>query len=351
MAVVILGAGHAGLPAAHYILKYYAAKFDLKVVLVSESEDYYWPIASPRAVLPDQLDDDNMFYNIPENFAKYPASRFEFVSSRAESWDPESNSVRLKSEDETERVLQYHTLIIATGYRAKDEMPWKLVGGSEKTHTTLADMREKIRQAGSIVACGKSVTLITSSDMILEARVLDSVRHTSKALLEKIDVQVLTGTRVKTITTNDMSGATVLELWEKDGSTETMTTDLFIPTCGTVPNTEFVPERLLQPSGYLRGDVNDIEPQQVNYAEAQVRHIMASFEKYLAGAPKLPIYHPNKQPNIHVVSIGPDYATGHVGSWRPWNFIFWFMKSRHLGTDSAAGCAAGKRFLLGGGLF
>lgn len=44
--VVILGAGLAGLPLAHHILKNKADKYDLKVVLVSPSDEFYWNLAS-----------------------------------------------------------------------------------------------------------------------------------------------------------------------------------------------------------------------------------------------------------------------------------------------------------------
>src|SRR4051812_1301399 len=44
---LILGAGMTGIPLAHYVLKHYSAKHDLKVILVSRSDEFYWNIGAP----------------------------------------------------------------------------------------------------------------------------------------------------------------------------------------------------------------------------------------------------------------------------------------------------------------
>lgn len=69
---VILGAGLTGLPLTHYVLKHYANKHDLTVILVSRPDEFYWNIETPRAAIPGQFTDDRVFFLVPKAFAKYP---------------------------------------------------------------------------------------------------------------------------------------------------------------------------------------------------------------------------------------------------------------------------------------
>lgn len=384
--IVILGAGYAGLPAAHYILKHKATRLDLKVFLVSPSEDYYWPLATPRVVVPDQMLDDKIFYSIPKAFQKYPSSRFEFVLGKAETWNPATNSVLVAMSDGSSRNIEYHTIIVATGTRAMNQMPWKLLDDSEKTRTALAKLRAEIKSAKSIVVGGggatgvevagelghyyaqagiKNIALVTSDTTVLEQRIMDQVRRDAHKQLEKLRVKVITSTRVVNVTTDASAGTTTLELKNSAGVTESIKTDLFVPAWGMTFNSDFVPADMRLPNGRLKvtktmqapgyknafivGDVADCQPLQVAYAEAQVRHVVTSLDQYFASGGQIPDYEIRDGPG-HIVSIGPGHGTGHLFNWKLWSWLVWYFKSRKLGTDYASACAEGKRFIVLGSL-
>ena len=382
--VVILGAGFAGLPAAHSILKHKATQLDLKVLLVSPSEDYYWSLATPRVVIPDQMSEDKIFFSIPKLFEKYPSSRFEFVQGKAETWSPETNSVLIKMNDSSTKTINYHAIIVATGSSAKNRMPWKLVGDSSETHGALSKLRDDIDKAGSIVVGGggatgvelagelgyayaqsgkKKVTLITSNNTVLEQRIMDRVRADAHHELEKLNIRLLTSTAV-TRTTTTTSGTTILELKKSDGTTETIETDLFVPTWGMTFNSDFAPPGMRLPNGRLKvtktmqaigyenafiiGDIADCEPLQISYAENQVKHVVAALDKYFVGG-KVPEYIPRDK-IAFAVAVGPGHAAGQLGSWKFWGWMIWYFKSRYLGTDYALACAQGRRFVVLGSL-
>ncbi|RWA06941.1 hypothetical protein EKO27_g8168, partial [Xylaria grammica] len=61
--VVVLGAGFAGLPIAHYLLRRTSAQHqDLRVILVTPHDTFYWKIASVRFALPDQMAEDKYMF-------------------------------------------------------------------------------------------------------------------------------------------------------------------------------------------------------------------------------------------------------------------------------------------------
>lgn len=387
--ILILGGGFAGIPAAHYILKHQAAKLDLKVVLVSQSEDFYWAVATPRVVIPGQMGEEKVLYNIPKQFEQHPSSRFEFVLGTARRWDPDQNSLTVTNNDGSSRTLSYHTIIVATGSHAKDQMPWKLVGGSAETRAVLAKVREDVRNADSIVVGGagptgvelagelgseyakagrKRVTIVTSADQVLEERVMGAVRQTARRELERMNIRVVTGTRITSVAdAGDAAGggATLLQLQKSDGSTETLRTDLFVPTWGMGFNSDFAPAGMRQPNGRLRvtksmqapgyknafivGDVADRFPQQVVYAEHAVKHVLTALEAYLAGG-AVPDLEIDEAKLGHVVSLGRDRAAGHMGSWKLPGWLLWWFKSRTLGTNYAPAIAKGKRFVILGSI-
>ena len=382
--VVILGAGFAGLPAAHYILKHHATKLNLKVLLISPSEDYYWSLATPRVVVPSLMSEDKIFFSISKLFKKYPSSHFEFILGKAETWSPDKSSVLVAMNDGHSRNIEYHTIIVATGSRAKNDMPWKLVGDSVETRTALAKLRKEIQDAKSIVVGGggatgveiagelgceyaqsgkKQISLITSETTVLEPRIMDRVRKEAHKELEKMKVNVITSTRVTKVT-NDASGATILETEKGDGTAQKIKTDLFIPSWGMTFNSDFVPEDMRLPTGRLKvtksmqapgygnafivGDVADCEPLQVVFAESQVKHVVSALDKYFAGG-NIPEYE-IKPRGGHIVSIGRNHATGQVLSWKVWSWILWYFKARTLGTDYAPACAEGERFIVIGSI-
>ncbi|KAH7249248.1 hypothetical protein B0J15DRAFT_561582 [Fusarium solani] len=370
---VILGAGLTGLPLAHYILKHYATTHDLKVILVSRSDEFYWNIATPRAAIPGQFTDDQVFFSIPKAFSKYPSQRFEF--------NPDENSVAINQSNGQTRMLHYDTILVATGSDYVDNMPWKLVGTSQETRSSLAKLRDAVDKAKSIVVGGggptgvefagelgheyakagkKDVTLVITDKLPLESKNLEATRQAAKKELEKLKVKVIPSARV-TNTTHKDGGGSILELTKADGTKQVLETDLFVPTWGVTFNTSFAPSSLLELNGrlkvtsslrapgydnvFLAGDAANAESYAATIREPQVRYLATAIGQYLAGA-EVQEYSPETKVGL-AASVGPSRGVGQMGNFNMWSFLVWYFKARHMCTNVAAEYAAGESLILG----
>lgn len=378
--VLILGAGFAGLPLAHYILKNYVDKFDLKVILVSRSREFYWNIAAPRAVIPGQFKDDAVLLDIPTAFAGYPAQRFEFVLGTVDSWKPDEDAVVVKVSGD-ERSIQYSTIIVATGSEYLDSMPWKLGETEEQTHIALARMRSDIERAETIVVGGagptgvefagelgyeyakigkKKVTLVMADAHPFESRVMPATRMAAVKELEKLGVSLLTKTRITKVSKSERGGQT-LELTKNDGSRSTLEAALFVPTWGVKYNTTFAPDALKEANGQLKvtstlrspgydnvflvGDAAKLDSYAAAVREVQVRHLAKALGKYFAGE-EVPEYSTPEKVTI-TATVGRGRGVGQLGNINLWSLFVWYFKGRHMCTNIAADYVAGKTLILG----
>ncbi|KAI0442644.1 putative FAD binding protein [Xylaria telfairii] len=376
--VVVLGAGMAGLPIAHYLLRKTSTQHtDLRVVLVSPHDTFYWKIASVRFALPDQMAEDKYMYPLAEQFTSYSPKKFELVIGAAETLDPEKNTVGVRADGEL-RNIEYHTLIVATGSRYRDNMPWKEVGTSAQTRASLAKLRSEIRDARSIVVAGagltgvefagelgsaygksglKEITLVGAGELPLEERIKKSVRETARNELKKLGVKYIGGARVTTKTSEGAASAKTITLTRADGTTQTLTADLVVPTFGVVPNTSFAPEAMrdaasgclkqgadLRVSGhkniFVVGDAGNLQPAQAANSDTQTRHLMTQFSSYFGGGPIKPYVFEADKTQV-ALTIGRDRGTGQVGSFQLWSILIWFLKGRYLGTNTADAYAKG----------
>jgi NADH dehydrogenase FAD-containing subunit len=379
--IVILGAGLTGLPLSHYVLKHYADKFDLKLILVSRSTEFYWNIGATRAAIPGQMDDNKVFYSIPQAFSKHSTHRFEFVLGTVENWSPNKNSVAVALENGLKRTIDYHTIVVATGSDYRDNMPWKLVGTNQQTHAALDKLRKDVENATSIVVGGggptgvefagelgceyaktgkKSVTLVMSESLPLESRVMKATRMAARKELEKLNVTVISDTRVTKERANDAKGIT-LELTKSNGTEETLKADLFVPTWGIGFNTSFAPASLREANGrlkvtkclrapgydnaFLLGDAANLDSYGASVREKQVRYLATALGKYLAGD-ELPEYTASDKISL-TIAIGRGRGVGEVNGWNVWSFLVWYLKGRNMCTDIVPDYVAGKRLILG----
>ncbi|KAI1215043.1 FAD/NAD(P)-binding domain-containing protein [Annulohypoxylon truncatum] len=385
--IVILGAGLAGLPLAHYLVSRTAPRDpDLRVVLVSPHAHFYWSLASVRFVLPASahaIPEDRYLFPIADQFANYPnsTSQFEFVSGAATQLHPDQNTVTVALNDGTQRELAYHTLVVATGTSYADGTPWKALDSTEETRAAIAKLRSQIDAASSIVVAGagatgvefagelgaayaktgkKKITLLSADALPLEPRIKEGVRRTAKAELERLGVEYIGNARVVSTSAPSNSGGdggeeiTITVNNDGKGSettTKTLTADLLIPTYGAKPNTSFAPPSLLSPSSpgrllqdtnlrspshpniFVLGDAGALQPPQAVYAEQQTRHLMQQFDSYLASGAVEPYVVDSKV--TYGVTIGPDRGVGQVGYFQIPSLLIWWMKGRYLGTDRA----------------
>ncbi|CRK46958.1 hypothetical protein BN1723_001233 [Verticillium longisporum] len=169
-----------------------------------------------------------------------------------------------------ERTIAYDALVIATGSRARDDMPWKELGTTDQTKARLGALRKQIAAANKIVVAGggttgvevagevgfefgrkKDVYFVIDKELPLGDNIREDVRRLARKELEKLGVKVIDRSKV-TGAREDGTGKTILQLTNASGATSELEADAYLPTFGLVPNTSFVPANLLDKNGLVR---------------------------------------------------------------------------------------------------
>ena len=380
--VVILGAGWAGLPLAHKLLKYTLpkAKHGLKVFLVSPNSHFYWNLAAVRGVIPGAIPDEQLFLPIEPGFAQYSTENFEFVLGKAERLNPERNTIEVARNDRTQRSLSYDQLVVATGSQICSNLPFKLIGTHEETLAALHSLQKQIDVAKSIVVAGagptgvetagelaaayggeKDITLIISGEHALQtSHVLPSVSQVVERDLQKLGVKLMCNTQVNNVETTakgEENAAAQTTLTLSNGST--LAADLYLPLFGVLVNTSFIPTGLLDSAGNLVmdktmrvvgtknvwgiGDVGNLEAKQVTVTDTQIIHLSAVLDSALTGqGGEVKEYKPSRKTMIFI-TMGKKYATGQMGGWKLWGWMVSYVKGRMLFVDTAQGYVGGKQ--------
>lgn len=167
-----------------------------------------------------------------------------------------------------ERVLSYDHLVLATGTRTAgdDVVPWKASGTHEAIMDTLHRTADRVKAAKHIVVAGagstgvevagelgfeyrkdKEIVLLSSGT----AGVLggDALASNAEAELRKLDVAVRQDARVES-TAALPDGKTEITLTGGDK----IVTDLYLPTMGMAPNTEYLPAKVLREDKFVAID-------------------------------------------------------------------------------------------------
>ena len=386
--VVILGAGWAGLPLAHKLLKHTAPRVaqergNLKVILVSPNSHFFWNVAAARGVIPGEMTDEELFLPIEPAFAQYPRGQFEFVLGAASGMDVEGSKVKVVLNDGAETELAYNHLVIATGSRVSSGLPLKPVGTHEETLARWKGLQERVGAARSIVVAGggptgvelagelaaryrseeekMEITIVMSGDKPVSAA-MPSVRDVILRDLHKLGVNVMRGARVESVqeTASGSSTTTTSIITLSDG--QTLEADLYLPAHGIQVNTSFVPKKLLDEEGNVKldssmrvtgtsnvwaiGDVGNLEPKQLTVTDGQIIHLSSALHAVLTSTTTgsgavVPVYRPEGKTMVFV-SLGRRHATGQVGGWRLWGWLVNYVKGRRLFVDTAQGYVGGK---------
>lgn len=319
-----------------------------------------------------------MFYPIAPAFAKYPAEKFEFVLGKAEALDPTAKTVAVRTNDGLERQVAYHTLVIATGTSAREDMPWKTLSTTEETKQALRGWRQKVESAKSIVVAGagitgtevaaelaeaygktkqKKITLVGAASLPFDDRVNENVRQAAKKTLENMGTRFVFNAKVTRVDGSD-SNSKIITLSLPGGKEETMEADVLIPTYGVVPNTSFVPESMLDHRGFVKqtkslraeghddifvvGDAGNLETPQATHTEAQLVHASRSLQAYLRGETVVSQYVYSTEV-VFGASLGSGGGTGQMKGWKIPSFLIKFLKAKTLATDKGPGFVAGTR--------
>ncbi|KAI2466230.1 FAD/NAD(P)-binding domain-containing protein [Annulohypoxylon bovei var. microspora] len=368
--IVVLGGAYAGVGVAHRLLKHTKPSVkDLKVILVSKNSHFYWNLASVRAIVPGALKEEQYSLPIESGFAKYPAEAFEFVVGSAEGVDVGAKTVQVLT-GAGEKLLQYDHLVIATGTRAlNDAVPWKSNGTYEETAAQLSAIQAKVEKAKHIVVAGagatgveaaaelafeygkdKEVLLLSGDPELLGG---DSLASNVAAELKKLGVQVRKSTRV-TATADLPDGRTEVTL---QGG-EKITTDLYLPTMGVAPNTEFVPANLLTDKKFVdidefykvkgaenvwaAGDAVWKPKGSFVLADKQAAGVAKNIDLALKGKP--PVVVKTIPMDVLLVATGRSRGAGRLGSVKVFSIMVYMMKGKTLGTQQLPGYVDGSAF-------
>lgn len=371
--ILIIGAGYAGIGFAHKLLKDTRPKVPgLKVVLVSPSTHHLWNIAVVRGIVPGQLADDKLFQPIEPGFKKYPVDSFEFVLGTATQVSPNKSVVRVQTAQET-LELEYTHLVVATGSSYPSRVPFTSIGTYQETLDALHDWQRKVESASSIVIAGagptgietaaelawmygqtKDIVIIVPGSDPLPGLIPD-VGKTAANDLEKLNVKIRRHTRV----TNIEQPGSQLTISLSDGSA--LQADVYLPLFGMKANSSFLPTTLLDDKGNLKldtslrvtgfeniwaaGDVGNLEPKQLIYAERQALHLAMNLDAVLTGAKeRVSDLKPTVMPQLFV-TIGQKKGTGQYNRFRVPGFIVSTVKGKTLFTEKAPGLVAGKNIV------
>ncbi|KAF8859091.1 hypothetical protein BDZ45DRAFT_673518, partial [Acephala macrosclerotiorum] len=338
-------------------------KEETKVVVVSPTTHQYWNLASVRAIVPGQIPDEKLFSSIPDGLAQYKDSA-QFIHGTATGLDISSKTVLIKTSSGEEQKQPYDILIITTGCRTIDSFaPWKSSpNGYEATKDALHKIQEEVKAANTIVVGGAGPTGVeTAAELGFEfgkgkevtlVRVPPSVASFAENELKKLHVSVLKEVKI----TSSLTLANKTELTLSNG--EKMLVDLYLPTIGVIPNSEFIPKELKDEKGFVcvdqylkvkgaedvwaAGDITDCQPAQVIYCEKQAEALSKNLDLVLSG--KEPLLYKADGAPIMGVSLGRSRATGRFGNMKMPSLVIWFVKGRTLGVQKLPGLVSGSSF-------
>lgn len=237
----------------------------------------------------------------------------------ASSFDPTTKTVTVTTAS-GELKQTYDVLVLATGSRtAANNVPWKAsLAGYEATKAVLHKHREQVKAAKTIVLGGggptgvetagelgfeygktKDITLITSAAELCADSLPVKISQGAEVQLQKLGVKVIKGVKITDSKATD-DGKTELAL--SNGTTKIV--DLYLPTIGVVPNSEYIPKTLLDDRGFvivdqfLRvknadgvwavGDLVNTDPSQAVYLFKQQPALSKNLDLVLKGKQPVP---------------------------------------------------------------
>ena len=301
--IVVLGAGFGGLSAAHYYMKHIHPRLHRKnapsnyrLILVDQSTHFWWHIAAPREIAsPKLMPHERTFVPIARGFEQYRGHKdiIQIHQAQPVAVDTDRRTVTIKSvtpfstaneapNGETNpshtETISYYALVIATGTRTPTSAT-SLYGDHTQSIQALDDLNKRLTTAKSIVIAGggpvgvetageigealngasglrKSEAPRKTANIILVAgsyKLLPALRKSyaqkAERFLTRVSVDVLYNSKVKQIDmSSDPDGKTIIRL--DDGGS--LTADVYIPAMGVVPNSAFLPKKLLNEKGYVK---------------------------------------------------------------------------------------------------
>jgi NADH dehydrogenase FAD-containing subunit len=268
--IVILGAHHGGVNAAHYLLRHVIPPLSkltpnvlYHITIVSPNTDFFWNVATPRHLVSEELiPSKSVWLSIAAAFAKYDQNTITFIQGKAIALSPKSRTVTITtSTNQTQEVI-YSTLVIATGSSYASPL-WQINESDSVTKAEIARIRGSLKNAQTVLISGggavgvetageigsyypkKSITLLSGTTrLLIRLTAYNSAKAESK--LKTLGVKTLHNLRVTSVEKNE-DGSTTLGF--SDGSTRPV--DVFIDATGPKPNTTFLPPSWVDSRGHV----------------------------------------------------------------------------------------------------
>ncbi|KAI0404386.1 hypothetical protein F4802DRAFT_566946 [Xylaria palmicola] len=378
--VVILGGAYAGVQVAHRLLKSTMPHVkDLKVILVSKNSHFYWNMAAVRAIIPGVMQEDQYTLPIAPGFAKYPEDDFEFIIGTAQAVDTHAKTVKVVVDDGegSQRELDYDYLVVATGTRnaGPSNVPWKNNGTHEEITALLAETQAKVAAAKHIVVAGAGATGVeTAAELGFEFGSTRDKAARKEIVLLSADKEVLGGdsiagsvaSELKKLRVTVRGSARVASATElPDGKTEIVlengekiTTDLYLPTMGVTPNTEFLSDLYLTKKKFVdidefyavRGAENVWAAGDVVWkprgsfvlTDKQAAGVAKNIDAVLRGKNQTPVK--TIPIDVLMVATGRSRGAGRMGPVKAFSLMVYLIKGKTLGTDKFPAWVDGTQF-------
>lgn len=333
-------------------------------------------MASVRAVIPGQLKEEQYALPIAKGFEKYPEGSFQLIIGTAEALDTDAKSVKILVQDAAEQTISYDQLVLATGSRCTDaSVPWKADSTHEQLAATMKNLQDRIGDAKEIIIAGagatgvelageiafeykkdKKVILISGDNSVMGG---DSVAPSAISELKKLGVEIKLSSRVASTTQIDGSDNTgKTEVTLENG--EKLTADLYLSTMGVVPNSEYVPAKLLNDKTKLvevdeffrvtggaehvwaAGDIVSKPKAGYVLTDMQAAGVAKNIDlvlkgKSLTAVSLLPF-------DVTTASVGRERGVGRMGFVKLFSFMIYQVKGKTLGVQRLPGYVDGSAF-------
>lgn len=334
--VVILGGSFSAIVALKSVL---ATKTEeLKVVIVSPSE-YAWNNTTVPRLLVETDQKDKTIVSLKQSIeknSKNSVHKAKLIKGKAVSVDLENKTVEVS----TGESLDYTQLIIATGERS-DTPVFRSIYDHVEQFNHIDQLSENIKSSKSIAIIGggatgvevagelgyaygkdKNIVIYTGAKAPLQM-LSTSSQTTAQRKLEELNIEVINNLKVTDITKNSITF--------EDGTNKSF--DLVIPAFKSIPNSEFLPKKILDASGHVKtdkhfrvygysdvmavGDISSITVKSLfNIYYIQSRVVRNTIEHMLTGRGSVEKkqYSPPTQPTI-LVPISRNGGVGAVFGW------------------------------------
>ncbi|KAK4197270.1 hypothetical protein QBC40DRAFT_285775 [Triangularia verruculosa] len=312
-----------------------------------------------------------MLRELSEALQPYPSNMYELVIGEAIASDFTAKTIKVRlnnsGPDSKPREIIYDHLILATGARYTNDTPWKANSDYQSLITLLHDTASKVEKAKHIIVAGagatgvevagelgyeygktKTITLLASGQHVLPGE-QESLSVATENELKKLNVTVQKGGRVRDVVTRAGEGEERYTIQLENGTK--LECDLYLPTQGMVPNSEYVDAKHLDPKTktvlvdeflhvtsvpgnnvWAVGDIVSKPRAGFMITQKQAASVAKNVElSLLQNKPPVPA----KGPPVDILAcaVGRGRGVGRMGSIRLPSFGVWLAKGRTLGMQ------------------